>query len=358
MIDTENETICKVCGRPITQTGKGPRKRQYCSDAHKEQAYRERKAEPQRHQWRQRWAGYQQQTKDILEMIVRQHPEVIEAVLTAIQVEQSKAVTISQENVRRIEKYAMDSSLAAQKAKANVEAYQEKMAQAGAHIQKLERQVGTQRSRISELTAENRTLRSRIEQLEQEAAASLVVSRAELLARLMLLGERLDYRRLIAFNVKQGPDVWWESINGADDALLREMLETAQAFYDNLQASGHQSDDPGRIAELETKVAVLEQQKHDTEQPRKPIPRGYGHLPQGLIPLHLFAQQHFVSSSEAQRLASHGMIRLVKGKWLVDSRKVTEALDAEGRRQFWVQFHHTSDFRSCDDCPHEHRNPS
>ena len=108
MIDTENETICKVCGRPITQTGRGPRKRQYCSDACKERAYRERKAEPERQEWRQRWAGYSQVTQGVLEAILREAPEVLDLVIVAIEFERQGAkeqaqVTAATQKLRELQ---------------------------------------------------------------------------------------------------------------------------------------------------------------------------------------------------------------------------------------------------------------
>ena len=110
MIDTANETICKVCGRPITQTGKGPRKREYCSDACKERAYRERKAEPEREAWRRRWAGYSQVTHAFLEAIMREAPEVLDLVIAAIEFERQGAneKDVAQAQVATLEKQVRD----------------------------------------------------------------------------------------------------------------------------------------------------------------------------------------------------------------------------------------------------------
>ena len=110
MIDTANETICKVCGRPITQTGRGPRKRQYCSDACKERAYRERQVEPERQEWRQRWAGYSQVTQAFLEAIMREAPEVLDLVIAAIEFERQEAneTDVAQAQVATLEKQVRD----------------------------------------------------------------------------------------------------------------------------------------------------------------------------------------------------------------------------------------------------------
>ncbi len=110
MIDTANETICKVCGRSITQTGRGPRKREYCSDACKERAYRERKAEPERQEWRQRWAGYSQVTQGVLEAIMREAPLVLDLVTAAIEFERQGAneTDVAQAQVAELSKQVRD----------------------------------------------------------------------------------------------------------------------------------------------------------------------------------------------------------------------------------------------------------
>ena len=99
MIDAQETTTCRYCGKPIIQKAGGHRVRVYCNDAHK---MRDRRRQ-------ERWA----------------HP------------------TLEQQNIA---------------------ALQEKLAQAGDRIQKLERQVQVQRSRTGELTEENRTLRTQIDQ--------------------------------------------------------------------------------------------------------------------------------------------------------------------------------------------------
>jgi 1,4-alpha-glucan branching enzyme len=100
MLDVQIGATCKACGKPITQAGRGPRKREYCSNACRERAYRERKG-----------------AQPTLEL-------------------------------------------------QNIAVYQEKLTQAGAHIQKLERQVEVQKSRIGELTADNRRLAAQLENIQ------------------------------------------------------------------------------------------------------------------------------------------------------------------------------------------------
>ncbi len=46
MINTEQHTICRVCGQSLVQKGGGHRKRSYCGDRCKQIAYRKRKKQP------------------------------------------------------------------------------------------------------------------------------------------------------------------------------------------------------------------------------------------------------------------------------------------------------------------------
>lgn len=72
-------------------------------------------------------------------------------------------------------------------------------------------------------------------------------------------------------------------------------------------------------------------------------------LPDGLISLQAFADLHFVNRNEAGQLWKMGHIAGIKHG---TGRRAIVALDAKGRRSFWVQFHETQGFRACDDCPH------
>ena len=65
----------------------------YCSDAHKEQAYRERKVEPKRQQWRQRWAGYLPETRSLLESLLLAYPEAVETATSAVESERIALVS-------------------------------------------------------------------------------------------------------------------------------------------------------------------------------------------------------------------------------------------------------------------------
>ncbi|SRR5712692_10039209 len=75
-------------------------------------------------------------------------------------------------------------------------------------------------------------------------------------------------------------------------------------------------------------------------------------LPEGLVPLQAFVALHAVSSNEADRLWKAGFIHIVKHSKAEGKHRQAIALDEQGRHDFWVQFHATPGFRSCDQCPH------
>jgi hypothetical protein len=75
-------------------------------------------------------------------------------------------------------------------------------------------------------------------------------------------------------------------------------------------------------------------------------------LPEGLVPLQTFVALHAVSSNEAERRWKAGFIHIVKQPEARGKRRQIIALDEQGRRDFWVQFHATPGFQSCDQCPH------
>jgi hypothetical protein len=93
-----------------------------------------------------------------------------------------------------------------------------------------------------------------------------------------------------------------------------------------------------------TPAPVVKKQSAEVEVPMP--------LPDDLVTLQAFADLHFVSRNEAERLRKTGAITAVKGNWTVGKQRVTIALDVKGRRDFWVQFHETPGFRACDYCPH------
>jgi len=76
-------------------------------------------------------------------------------------------------------------------------------------------------------------------------------------------------------------------------------------------------------------------------------------LPEGLVPWRAFANLHTVPQNVIRDAWKAGFVHIVRGKWNVAGQSITEALDAKGQRDFWVQFHILDSFRPCDTCPHE-----
>jgi outer membrane murein-binding lipoprotein Lpp len=76
-------------------------------------------------------------------------------------------------------------------------------------------------------------------------------------------------------------------------------------------------------------------------------------LPEGLVSWRQFADLHHTPRNVTSQYISQGFIRAIRGKWKDSQGVLKEALDAQGRHDFWVQFHQTDGFLSCDDCPHD-----
>lgn len=99
--------------------------------------------------------------------------------------------------------------------------------------------------------------------------------------------------------------------------------------------------------------------RHAREQPMK----GFTDPPlaEGRVMLQKFADLHGMSRNETERLRKTGFIRAYREPLSEpfgrpgSSRRVRITIDAQGKRDFWVQFHETPGFRSCDDCPHATR---
>jgi DNA repair exonuclease SbcCD ATPase subunit len=100
---------------------------------------------------------------------------------------------------------------------------------------------------------------------------------------------------------------------------------------------------------------IITLQRPQQEHPRKAkdAPESVERLPEGLISWRAFADLHHVSQTTTSRSIASGFIKVIRGKWKVSNGYIKEALDTQGRRDFWVQFHSTSSFTTCDNCPHE-----
>ena len=75
-------------------------------------------------------------------------------------------------------------------------------------------------------------------------------------------------------------------------------------------------------------------------------------LPRTLVPLHVFAREHGVTEGAADRAAQSGKITVERGKWLYNSRYITNALDQQEQSEFYALFHEREGFRACVKCPH------
>src|SRR5712692_10964784 len=141
------------------------------------------------------------------------------------------------------------------------------------------------------------------------------------------------------------------------------------------QVSGHAPNPAvleSRIAALECRLSEMErlvkQLQHEqqsvpletkrwagTNKPLASRPRPSTEntlLPEGLVLLQTFVALHAISSNEAEKRWKAGFIHVVKQPQAGGRRRQIIALDEQGRHDFWVQFHTTPGFRSCDQCPH------
>ncbi|SRR6266566_7336120 len=120
-----------------------------------------------------------------------------------------------------------------------------------------------------------------------------------------------------------------------------------------------------RLSEMERLVEQLQRERQDillemkrrvgTTKPRSSQSRPSTEntlLSEGLVLLQAFVALHTVSSNDAEKRWKAGFIHVVKQPEAGGKRRQIIALDEQGRRDFWVQFHATPGFRSCDQCPH------
>lgn len=200
-----NETLCKnpSCRRAVVQVGGGHRRREYCDDTCRQAAHRARREAYQRQQCVaqvQTWSSFQDETIALLagnEEFARRIAEIVRS-------EQGQHAGSSNENV---------------------EACQEKLAQAGRRISKLEQQVEIQRQRLGWY-------------YQRLYPSSLAVAEEKLLA----LGAALGYKRLLKYNeltveIAPGAEAWREFATHADIDQLSLAILQAQRFYKALSAT-------------------------------------------------------------------------------------------------------------------------
>src|SRR5437868_2388067 len=241
MIETANETRCKnpSCGKPVTQIP-GHRRREYCNDTCKQTAYRLRKEQP--------------------------HHGV-----TIVDDRQ-----IEQQNIKRIEQYAIDCSIAEGKAK----------------------------ERIAELEQE----------LTRYREITDLMDRAKMETRFMDLGKQVEYRPLTEFTILGGYGYWQDFMKRAKDETLLKAIATAEYFLDGLIAlrgnpqqrrivelERQVSQQEAHIAKLEQEIATLKAKPGKRKKPEEPLS-----LPIDLVYWRQFANLHGVSQNEVTQAVSRG----------------------------------------------------
>jgi hypothetical protein len=101
-----------------------------------------------------------------------------------------------------------------------------------------------------------------------------------------------------------------------------------------------------RVTELEAEVQSLSRQ---LEAKKKEPPKPTISVPDGFTYLSDFCAQHYVPYQAAADLFPH----MIRGQYITLQRRKQPVIGVKGRHDFWVQLHNRSDFRACDDCPHE-----
>ena len=127
-----------------------------------------------------------------------------------------------------------------------------------------------------------------------------------------------------------------------------EMLSTVQQHLETLTAQPVQRS--AAPSSPPTATSTNEHRPRPAAQAKKQ--RGK-HLPRTLVLLRAFAEQHQVSMKQASAAGQADKITVVRGKWLVNSRWATEALDQRGQQEFYAVFHTKEGFLPCALCPHE-----
>jgi DNA-binding transcriptional MerR regulator len=156
------------------------------------------------------------------------------------------------------------------------------------------------------------------------------------LARYKLLMERLD---LLESELRHAQD--------AIATLQQQILEHTET-----PAAPSSKPDKQRAESDTASVKDIQPPPKAKKKTRTSKARGK-RLPASLVLLRTFAEQHHVSLKVAERAGKAGKIAVVRGKWLVNSRYVTEALGTRGQYDFYTVFHERQDFTQCERCPHE-----
>jgi hypothetical protein len=136
---------------------------------------------------------------------------------------------------------------------------------------------------------------------------------------------------------------------------LRQYYETLHALQQQIQELTVQ---PGETNAAPVTRPPAKAVSTGGRQPQSVIrtkkKHGGKNLPRALVLLRVFAERHHVSMKQASAAGKAGKIAVVRGKWLVNSRWATEALDQHGQQEFYAVFHTKQGFLPCEHCPHEH----
>lgn len=126
-----------------------------------------------------------------------------------------------------------------------------------------------------------------------------------------------------------------------------EMLSAMQQRIEDLTAPPVQH----RADTADTPAATSTSERRQRPAARAKKSRGKS-LPRTLVLLRTFAEQHHISMKQASATGKSGKIAVIRGKWLVNSRWATEALDQRGQQKFYEVFHKKEGFLFCEHCPH------
>ncbi|GHO51447.1 hypothetical protein [Ktedonospora formicarum] len=166
------------------------------------------------------------------------------------------------------------------------------------------------------------------------------------------------------------------TIPTSDVALLREQLREQGRRLDELEREVRLLQ--VRVQDLERPREQMVSPSHERSQPLPEYPTSSDQgnapahrmtaegkkrskkksrgkrLPAGLILLREFAERHHISMNRASTAANAGKIVVIRGKWLVNSRWASEAIDGRGQCDFYQLFHQREGFEACQECPHQH----
>ena len=155
------------------------------------------------------------------------------------------------------------------------------------------------------------------------------------------------------------------------DQLEQSLLKAIATWQDSSARQAEQKEDPDVTQRTEqpqapapplalpattTRSVAPAPKKTRSITPKKPAskkkPVKGKRLPKHLVLLRDFAAQHAIPMNRATAAGESGKISVIEGRWLVNSRWATEALDASGQQDFYTVFRGREGFTACPQCPH------